>query len=160
MATLAELPLKYQLLLAAYPWRSVSPPAWTPLTRPLRSARMALVTSAGLYHPARDHRFVAKRGGDASFRWIDRGQDLSELGIGQTSDLFDRGAIEADRNEAFPLDRLEELVQRGELGSLAERHPSFNGSITVPTRLVREGAPAVVAELTRDRVDAALLVPV
>jgi hypothetical protein len=53
-----------------------------------------------------------------------------------------------------------ELVDRGELGSVAARHLSFNGSITAPARLVRDAAPAVAAELVRDRVDAALLVPV
>ena len=160
MATLAELPLKYRLGLTVYPWRVIRPDPWTALQKPLSSVRLALVTSAGLYHPDRDEKFVTEPGGDPSFRWLDGGGPVSELRIGQRSRSFDRSAIEADRNEAFPLDRLRELVGRGKLGSLAERHPSFNGSITAPGRLVRGSAPAVAAALTRDRVDAALLVPV
>ncbi len=160
MATLAELPLKYRLGLTVYPWRVIRPDPWTLLDRPLSAVRLALVTSAGLYHPDRDARFVTELGGDSSVRWIDGDQAISELRIGQRSESFDRAAIEADRNEAFPLDRLRELVDQGKLGSLAERHLSFNGSITAPGRLVRDSAPAVAAALTRDRVDAALFVPV
>ncbi len=160
MATFSELPLQYRLFLAGYPWRAIRPPAWTPLDRPLNSVRLAVITSAGLYHPDRDARFTAERGGDVSFRWIEGNESVGELAIGQRSRSFDRTAIEADRNEALPLDRLRELVGRSELGSLAARHPSFNGSITAPGRLVRDSAPAVAAALTRDRVDAALLVPV
>jgi D-proline reductase (dithiol) PrdB len=160
MANLAELSLKYRLFLAGYPWRTIASPSWTPLAKPLESIRLALVTSAGLYHPDRDQPFARVRGGDSSFRWIERDQPIEDLVIGQTSSRFDRTAIEADPNEAFPLDRVRELVNQGSLGSLAERHPSFNGSITAPGRLVRDTAPAVAAALTRDRVDAALLVPV
>ncbi len=160
MATPSDLPLKYRRLLAAYRWRVLTPSPWTPFEKPLPEARVAVATSAGLYRPGRDAPFARRRGGDASVRWIESDTAVATLAIGQTSDAFDRTAIEADRNEAFPIDRMRELVARGQVGSLARLHPSFNGSITAPGRFVRDTAPAIAAALVRDRVDAALLVPV
>lgn len=118
------------------------------------------MTSAGLYHPDRHSPFAAAPGGDCTVRWIDQSDSLARLTIGQRSRLFDRAAMTRDRNEAFPLDRARELVAEGRLGSLAQRHPSINGSITAPGRLVRDTAPAIAAALRADQVDAALLVPV
>lgn len=160
MASFAELPLRYRLALGAYPWRRVQRGAVTPLEMPLEKARVALISSAGLYDPARDPPFAAVRGGDSSNRWLATSQPINQLVVGQRSRLFDRGPMLRDRNEAFPLDRLRELVSAGRLGSVAARHPSINGSITAPGRLVRDTAPAIAEVLRQDRVDAALLVPV
>jgi hypothetical protein len=155
-----ELPLKYRLFLARYRWRVIDPSPWVPLRIPLSAARIALATSAGLYRAGVDQPFLRTRGGDPSVRWIDATTPLAEHAVGQTSAAFDREPILADRNEGFPLDRLKELVERGRLGSVAARHPSFNGSLTAPSRFVRDTAPAVAEILRQDRVDAALLVPV
>jgi hypothetical protein len=160
VATLSELSPRYRRLLTAYRWWTLTPSPWTSLSKPLPEARIALVTSAGLYHRLSDAPFTKVRGGDPSVRWLDSETPLASLRIGQTSDAFDRRAIEADPNEAFPLDRLRELVTRQEIGSVASVHPSFNGSMTAPGRFVRETAPAVASVLLKDRVDAALLVPV
>ena len=66
----------------------------------------------------------------------------------------------ADVNVVFPIDSLKVLVAAGEIGDVAPRHLSFMGSITAPTRLVRESAPAAADLLVADQVDIALLVPV
>ena len=66
----------------------------------------------------------------------------------------------ADIDVVFPLDSLKALVANGEIGDVAPRHLSFMGSITAPTRLVRESAPAAADLLVADQVDVALLVPV
>jgi len=160
LATLSELSPKYRRLLTGYRWWTLTPSPWTSLSKPLPEARITIVTSAGLYHGGTDAAFTKQRGGDPSVRWLDSETPLASLSIGQTSDAFDRRVIEADRNEAFPLDRLRELVTRHEIGSVASVHPSFNGSMTAPGRFVRDTAPAVAAVLLKDRVDAALLVPV
>ena len=146
--------------MAAYRWRRVDPLAWTPLRVPLREARIGLVTTAGLHRRGTDSPFQRIRGGDSSFRIIPDGVELPSLAIGQTSDAFDRGPVEADRNAALPIDRLRALVDRGEVGSAAARHLSFNGSITAPGRLVRDVAPEAADVFRQERVDAALLVPV
>jgi D-proline reductase (dithiol) PrdB len=65
-----------------------------------------------------------------------------------------------DPNLAFPIERARELVARGRVGSLAQRHLSFMGSITATARLVRDSAPRAARALVRQEVDVALLVPV
>lgn len=146
--------------MAIYRWRRVEPLAWTPLAVPLRKARVGLVTTAGLYRPNIDKAFTRVRGGDYSFRIILDDADLRALSVGQTSAAFDREPVESDRNVALPTQRLRTLVARGEIGSSAPRHLSFNGSIPAPGRLVRESAPQAARIFLDDGVDAALLIPV
>ena len=76
------------------------------------------------------------------------------------SDAYDPAPLAADRNVAFPLDRLRALAAAGAIGDVAPRHLSFMGSITRPERLVEESAPAAATLLAGDGVNIALLVPV
>lgn len=160
MAEFSELSFKHRLQMAVYRWRVVAPEAWSGLSAPLREARVGLVTTAGLYRPNIDTPFQRVRGGDYSFRIIPDDVALQTLAIGQTSDAFDRGPVEADRNAALPIDRLRTLVALGEVGSAAPRHLSFNGSITAPGRLVKESAVDAARVFADDGVEAVLLVPV
>lgn len=160
MADFGELPLKYRLPLIAYPWRRIDPVPWAKLRRPLRDARIALVTSAGLFRPGIDRDFGTREGEGRSARFLPADVDLASLAIGQTSDAFDRAAIERDRNLALPLDRLRDLHTAGEVGDIAPRHPSFNGSLIAPGRFMRDTAPLVAEALAKDAVDAVLFVPV
>ncbi len=160
MAEFAELSLRHRLEMALYRWRRVKPQIWSPLPVPLHDARIALVTTAGLYRTGVDRAFERVRGGDVSFRVIPDDTELQTLAVGQTSSAFDRQPVEADRNSALPLNRLHELVASGEVGASAPRHLSFNGSITAPGRLVRDSAPVAARLLREDGVQGALLVPV
>ena len=160
MADFSELSTLHRLQMAAYRWRHVEPLAWAPLPVPLRQARIALVTTAGVYRPGLDEPFRKVRGGDYSFRVSPDDVDLPSLTLGQTSTAFDRAPAESDRNVVLPLERLRELVRRGRVGSSAPRHLSFNGSISAPGRLVRETAPEAAKLLRADGVQGALLVPV
>lgn len=146
--------------MAAYRWRRVETLTWARLGVPLREARVGLVTTAGLYRPGTDQPFERVRGGDSSFRIIPDDVGVASLAIGQTSGAFDRQPMDADRNAALPIDRLHALVARGEVGSSAGRHLSFNGSITAPGRLVRDAAPEAAEVFRQEQVDAVLLVPV
>lgn len=152
--------MRYRLELAVYRWRKAEPLVWTRLAVALREAKVGLVTTAGLYRPGIDEPFRRVRGGDYGFRVIPNDVVLQTLAVGQTSDAFDRGPVDEDRNAALPIERLRTLVDRGEVGSPAPRHLSFNGSITAPGRLVRESAPAAAEVFRTDGVQAALLVPV
>jgi len=160
MAEFAELSLRHRLEMAVYRWRRVKPSVWFPLAVPLRDAKVALVTTAGLFRPGVDRPFQNVRGGDYSFRIIPDDAELHTLAVGQTSDAFDRQPVESDRNSALPLDRLHQLVAIGEIGASAPRHLSFNGSITAPGRLIRDSAPDAARLLRDDGVQGALLVPV
>ncbi len=160
VATVDELPFSLRLFYRAYRWRRIDPVPWTPMSKPLREARLALISTAGMVAPDQtgfDHDF---RGGDYSFREIGDDAVVSTLIESHRSEAFDHEGIRSDPNLGFPLDRLHELVREGEVGSLNQRHLSFMGSITAPGRLVAQTAPAAAQLLVDDRVDAALLVPV
>ena len=159
MADFSSLPLRYRAQMALYRWRAAER-AWTPLRGPLALARIALVTSAGYYRPEIDEPFRRVPGGDTGFRLLPDDVSLRGLVLGQTSGAFDRAPAAADPNVAFPLERLHALVAAGAVGEAAPRHPSFNGSITAPGRLVRESAPHAADALLADGVDAAVLVPI
>jgi D-proline reductase (dithiol) PrdB len=160
MAQINDLPMWLRATLRMYPWRRVDPVPCAPLRKPPSSARVALVTTAGLVPKGAPPFDAAVRGGDPSYRVIGADSELARLEEHHRSSSFDHAGIEQDRNVAFPLDRLRELARAGEVGSVAPQHLSFMGSITAPGRLVRYSAPEAAALLIADQVDIALLVPV
>jgi D-proline reductase (dithiol) PrdB len=155
-----ELPLWERTLIASYHWRRVSPVPVSRLRKPLRESRVALVTTAGLVPPLIPPFDLGRIGGDTTFRIIPADAVLPALQLQHRSQAFDRNAVGADANVAFPLDRLRELVSSGDVGDVAPRHLSFMGSITAPGRLRKEHAPAAADALAADAVDVALLAPV
>ena len=157
---LSEFSLATRLFLKGYRWRRVDPVPWTPLRTPLASARVAVVSTAGLILPSQEPFDDGVRGGDSSFREIASDAVTNTLVDSHRSHSYDHGPVLADPNVAFPIDRMHELEEEGAIGSVSHRHFSFMGSITTPSRLVGESAPAVAAELSADAVDAVLLVPI
>ena len=145
--------------MATYRYRTVDPIPFARPRRPLREARVALVTTGAVYAQGQEPFDEEMKGGDFSFRVIPRDVDVSGLGIAHKSDAFDQTGFSADRNLGFPLDRLREMEAEGTIGSLAPRALSFMGSISAPGRLVKETAPEAAALLAEDGVDVALLVP-
>jgi D-proline reductase (dithiol) PrdB len=159
MARIAELPLKYRLLLETYRYRTLEPVPFVRPRNPLSKLKVALVTTAGFSAPGQPPFDESTRGGDTSWRALSADVDLLALAFHQRSATFDHAGVERDRNLAFPLDRLKELAAREVVGSVAPRHLSFMGSITAPGRLVRFSAPEAAEVLVADGVEAALLVP-
>jgi D-proline reductase (dithiol) PrdB len=160
MAKLSDLKLAYQVFMKAYPYRRAD---WSPgarLHKPLREARVAVVTTAAFFKPDQPAFDLSMRGGDFSYRVLPLDTDLSTLRISHRSDAFDARGIDSDKNLAFPLDRLRALAEEGVIGSVAPRHFSFMGSISAPGRLINSTAPEVVRTLMEDDVDAVLLTPV
>ncbi|MGH8986800.1 MAG: glycine/sarcosine/betaine reductase selenoprotein B family protein [Acidimicrobiia bacterium] len=125
-----------------------SPPA-------LSEATVALVTTAGLMRPGEE--WVPQEG-DTGFKVFAR--DERDLVVGHQSTNFDRTGIAADRNVAYPIDRLEELAVEGVIGGVAPRHLSFTGPVMDLTTLVIDSGPAAGALLRGDGVDVVLLTPV
>ncbi len=157
-----DLGISVRLFMKGYPFShyALNPVPCAPLRGPLRAARIALVTTAGL-HTVEQVGFDASiRMGDPSFREIPNTAETQSLLESHRSASFDHAGIRADRNVAFPLDRFRELVARGEIGSLNHRHFSFMGSIIGPKRLIDETAPQVARLLSMDGVDVAFLTPV
>ncbi len=160
MAKLSDLKLAYQVFMKAYPYRRVD---WSPgarLNKPLREARVAIVTTAAFFKPDQLPFDVSIRGGDFSYRVLPLDTDLSALRIAHRSDAFDVRGVASDKNLALPLDRLKALAEDGVIGSVAPRHFSFMGSISAPGRLINGTAPEVARMLVEDEDDAVLLTPV
>ncbi|MFN0030272.1 MAG: glycine/sarcosine/betaine reductase selenoprotein B family protein [Acidimicrobiales bacterium] len=122
---------------------------------PLRGARVAIVTTAGLR-------------ADGSGTWSE-GQGFVSLDarsrdvtLAHFSINFDRSGLMADLNVAYPADRLEELARDGTIGSVATNHLSFMGAQTdhTLTTLRLDTGPAAARQLLDDGVDVVLLTPV
>lgn len=160
MASLSDLPLKYRLAMGLYRYRSLDWGSGAVLDKPLSQARIAVVTTAAFHLPDQPAFDESLRGGDVSFRIIPVGTQLDRLRIAHRSDAFDHRGIEADKNVAMPLDRLDELVRDRRIGYVAPRHISFMGSIPAPGRLISSTAPEVARLLRDDGVDGVLLTPV
>ena len=130
---------------------------FSPLTVPLPAARVALVTSCGVYVDGDRPFDLADRRGDPTFREIPGDVDMARLRIAHAH--YDHRDALADINCVFPLERLRGLAAAGEIGAVAPRHFGFMGSIPSPGRLIRDTAPAVARRLAADGVHVALLVP-
>jgi D-proline reductase (dithiol) PrdB len=126
---------------------------WTPLQRPLSEARLALVTTAGL-HVRGDHPFT---GGDQTFRTIPAAASAGEIIQSHASIGFDRSGLQQDLNTVFPVDRMRELTEQREIGSLGPRFFSFMGAQRAYDRLLNDTGPAVAQLLHEDGVDVVFL---
>ena len=160
MAKLSDLKLTYRLYMKGYIYRSYDWQLGAVLEKPPSEARIAVVTTSSFFLPGQEPFDEAIRGGDFSYREIPLEANLRSLGISHRSDAFDEKGLLADANLALPLDRLKEMAAAGEVGSVAPRHFSFQGSIPAPGRLMKVTAPEVAAKLKSDGVDAVLLTPV
>ena len=127
------------------PW--VKPP-------PLRSLRLAIVTTAGL-HRRDDTAFSI---GEGSYRVLPGDIQARDLLMSHISVNFDRSGFQEDANLVFPIDHLRAMKKEGSIGSVADFHYSFMGA-SDPEEMA---APArkIAGLLKNDRVDAVLLTPV
>lgn len=132
---------------------------WIPLTKQLSRAAVALITTAGVHHRDQTPFNMIDRNGDSSYRVIDARRPVSDLMI--THDYYDHRDADRDINIVFPIDRLREFEQEGIIGRVAEFHYSFMGHITGPhiKTLTGETAPETARQLSRAKVDLAVLTP-
>ncbi len=126
------------------------------LPKPLQQARVAIVTSAAL-HASGAAGFVPN--GDAHFEVHERHE--RNLALGHFSPNFDRGAFASDVNVVYPIDRLHEMAERGEIESVASRHYSFAGNQDDSVSKIRlDTGPQCARLLREDAVDLVILTPV
>jgi D-proline reductase (dithiol) PrdB len=136
---------------------------WTPLPRPLRECRVALVSSSAIALRA-DAPFDQEGErrnpwwGDPSFRVIPRGTRTADVRVWHLH--VDPALAEADLNCALPLDRLDELAGEGAIGAAARSHYSFMGYVLKPRELLERSVPAMIGRMREEGVDAVALVPV
>ncbi len=121
---------------------------------PLREARVAIVSTAGV-HRRDDPSF---EGHATEYRIIPDDVDAADIVMSHISVNFDRSGFAQDLNLVLPLDRLHELAEAGEIGSVARYHYSLMGAVS--PELMEDSIAEVIKMLQGDQVTAVLLVPV
>lgn len=132
----------------------VPPGDWiTP--KPLTESTVAIVSTAGL-HLRSDAPFAL---GALDYRVIPAETEWGDVVLSHISTNFDRSAFQEDPNISFPLERLHEMAQAGEIDAVSPRHYSFMGAMPFPAMFEDTGTE-VGRMLAADGVDVCLLVPV
>jgi len=155
MPRLDRLPQANRNTLLTFPAQVNDTAPFRVLGKPLSACRLALITTAGL-HLRGDRPFGP---GDQTYRIIPTDTAPASIVQSQTSIGFDRVAIMRDVNISYPIDRLRELVAKGELGALGPRGYSFMGAQRDVKRIEGETGGEVARQLAADGVDAVLITP-
>jgi D-proline reductase (dithiol) PrdB len=131
---------------------------FTPLCKPLRECRFALVTTGGVHLREQPPYDMADPRGDPTYRVIPADIAYSRLTI--THDYYNHQDAERDLNILLPIELFRNLARGGQIRSLATCY-SFMGHIEPPhvETLLRATAPQVAGKLKQERVDAVLLTP-
>jgi D-proline reductase (dithiol) PrdB len=132
---------------------------WTPLDRDLSDSTVAIVTTAGL-HLRDDKPFNRDHpGGESTYRIIPSDSNTADIVQSHFSIGFDRTAIYRDINITFPIDRMRELVEQGEIGGLAPNNYSFMGALRDCTIIAEQTGPEVAQRLKDEGVNLVFLTP-
>lgn len=123
--------------------------------KPLSESTVAIVSTAGL-HLRSDAPFTL---GALDYRVVPGDTDWGDVVLSHVSTNFDRSAFQQDPNISFPLNRLQEMADAGEIGAVSPRHYSFMGAMPNPA-LFEDTGTEVGKMLAADGVDVVLLVPV
>ena len=120
MGHIGEFPSTIRLFLQAYRWRRINPVPWQPLAKPLSECRVALVTSAGLVEPDQEPFDTVRSGVATIASGCCLGMSTRKCLIeSHRSRSFARAGIEADKEIAFPIERLRALADAGRIGSVS-----------------------------------------
>ena len=123
---------------------------------PLQDARVAIVTTSGLSQKGGVGKWTVD---DTHFETIPA--VARDLELGHHSPNFDRAGFHADINCVYPIDRLEELAEKGLVGSVANFHYAFAGNQPDSVSTLRlDSGPACARQMLEDGVDVVLLTPV
>ena len=145
---------------APYQWAHYADVPFTPLTKPLRDCRIALITTAAPYQPDKgDQGPGAPYNAAAKFYSVYSSDTAQDPDLRISHIAIDRAHTTAeDQNSYFPLRALRRAHERGLVGTPA---PRFHGAPT--NRSHRTTLEADCLELVRrvreDHADAAILIP-
>lgn len=142
--------------------KATRPIPWAPMTKPLSDCTVALISTAGVARHDdapfdQEHERQNPWWGDPTYRVIPRGTTERDVGLYHMH--IDTRFGEQDLDVVLPMRRLDELARAGEIGRAADDHYSIMGYQLRPGVLERETAPAMAAQLKRQGVDVAALVP-
>ena len=131
---------------------------------PLKKARVALLTSGGIYRTGRQQSFDMERErrepfwGDPTYRIIPRDLRQGEVSVAHLH--LNPDDIVADFNVALPLEVFAEFEREGKIGSLAHDNYSFMGYQGRSSTAWRDiYGPELAQRLRSDRVNLLILAP-
>lgn len=131
---------------------------WSPLTKPLKDSRIALVTTAGVHLTSQEPFDIDSKQGDASFRELPASTTQDDYQITHTH--YDHSQADKDINCVFPITRLTELVASERIGGLASTNYGFMGFITKPLfDTLMDNAKQIAHMLLEQEVDVVVLTP-
>jgi D-proline reductase (dithiol) PrdB len=143
-----------------YRWAHYADAPFQPLRKPLAQSRIALITTAAPFDPAKgDQGPGAKYNGGAKFYAVYDGDISKPHDVRISHIAYDRVHTSAEDSRTwFPLARLKWLANDGRIGEIA---PRFFGAPTNRSHRVtlETDAPEILARCQADDVDAAVLVP-
>jgi D-proline reductase (dithiol) PrdB len=143
-----------------YRWAHFVEAPFQPLRQPLNRSRVAIVTTAAPFDPAKgDQGPGAKYNGGAKFYSVYDGDSSKTHDLRISHIAYDRVHTSADDSGTwFPLPQLQRLAREGRIGEFA---PRFFGAPTNRSHRVtlETDAPEILARCRADKVDAAVLVP-
>ena len=120
----------------------------------LTDARVSIVSTAALT-TRKDKTFSI---GESDYRVIPGNVRAGDLIMSHISPNYDRTGFQQDLNVVFPIDRLNEMADEGQISSVGDYHYSLMGS-SDPI-MMESSADEISALLNRDGVNTLLLVPV
>lgn len=120
----------------------------------LDQATVAVVTTASLHHPDQEEIEPFTAG----YRVLDGSR--RDYVSGHYSPTLDLTGFAYDMNTVFPLDRLDELAERGVIGAVSDSHLSYQGIQHDLSSLRLDSGPAGAKWLKEQGVDVVLLTPI
>lgn len=151
---------KAKKAFANYPFMRLDSPPFQRLDKPIAQSRVALITTGGYSIEGEQEPFKPFPSFDDTppgVREIPLDVNREKLKIHHPG--YDHRFAEEDINVNLPLDRLRELVEKGEIGSVAHETQVVMGLIPNVAPLIEDLIPSLVAKFKSDSVEAALLVP-
>ncbi len=143
-----------------YRWAHFLAAPFTPLSKPLHTSKVALITTAAPYQPDKgDQGPGAAYNGSAKFYAVYSGDTAQDHDLRISHIGYDRAHTTAtDSGTWFPLPALRRAVAAGLIGSLAGR---FHGAPTNRSHrvTVETDAPEILARVRQDSADVAVIVP-
>ncbi len=139
-----------------YKWSIFDSSPFTPLKTPVKEASVALISSGGVSMDDQKP-FDPWAVNGLDFREIPSDTPFKRLNLNHN--YFDHRDAVKDLNCVFPIKRLQELEQEGEIGCLASVAISLGmGRLYKRTALQNETVPKILDVLKQQKADAALLV--
>ncbi|OED34994.1 hypothetical protein AB833_31550 [Chromatiales bacterium (ex Bugula neritina AB1)] len=151
MVRLADMPAVGRGFISELKMPEPGPPAWTPPVA-AKDRRVAVVSTAAV-----------SRRGEKPFSWLARdyrtiAKDDRDLVMTHVAVEYDRTAWQQDLNTILPFDRLDEMAESAEIGSVADEHYAFMGAAD-PIDM-RKSAEEVIGRMKQDEVNTVFLIPV